>query len=87
MLSAAIQARRQLYANALRPPGKRPAFTEQLSKREALAWWQTHRYDDLGKQVLANMQPDSVMELDLALSRVNEVEQSSSQMGEFPSEP
>ena len=71
-LSAAIQARRQLYADALRPKGQRPAFTQQLSRPEALAWWQQHRYDDLGKQVLANMQPDGVMELDLALSKANE---------------
>ena len=71
-LADAIRNRRQLLANALMPASKRPLFTKQLSKPEALAFWQQHRFDDVGKQVLANMQPEDIMELDLALDSASE---------------
>ena len=71
-LADAILARKQLITSALMPVSQRPLFTKQLSKTEALSFWQEHRFDDIGQQVLANMQPEDVMELDLALSQANE---------------
>mgnify|MGYP001560637583 CR=1 len=71
-LADAIRARRQLITNALLPSNQRPLFTKQLSKKDAMAFWQQHRFDDVGKQVSANMKPEDVMELDLALSQANE---------------
>ena len=69
MLSARIKARKTLIQNAITPKGSRPPFTQQLSQANALEWWMKHRYDDLGQQVLSNMQPADVMELDRALSQ------------------
>jgi len=71
-LAGRLMARRDLLANALVPAGSRPPFTKQLSKPQALAWWGQHRFDDLGRQVLANMGPEDVLELDQALSQANE---------------
>ncbi len=73
-LSEAIKSRRELYANALRPPGSRPAFTQQFSQQQALAWWREHRYDDLGQRVVDRMSPQNIMELDQALSQANDSE-------------
>jgi hypothetical protein len=72
LLADALLARKKLLVEMLAPKGKRPLFTEQLSKPEALRWWQKHRYDALGKQVLDRMQPGDVMELDQALSQAND---------------
>ena len=69
LLADAIEHRVNILRDALAPPGKRPPFTKQLSKPAALRWWQLHRYDALGAQVISNMQPVDVMELDLALSQ------------------
>jgi hypothetical protein len=56
---------------AVAPPGQRPPFTEQLTKREAVAFWQQHRYDSTGAEVLARMKPADILELDTALAGMN----------------
>jgi hypothetical protein len=58
-------------AEALRGPGGRPLFTRQMAKSQALAWWRQHRYDDIGKGLVAQMEPQDVLELDQALSQAN----------------
>lgn len=55
--------------------GPRPPFTEQFPKREALAWWRVHRFDELGQRVLQHFTPLQVLELDLDLARQQEAEQ------------
>lgn len=71
-LSGAIQRRKQLLTDALRPSGQRPPFTQQLSEPDALAFWQRNRNTSLGKEVLQRMKPEDIMELDLALARMGE---------------
>lgn len=74
LLSAGLQARREALRMALAAPGQRPPFSEQLARPAALSWWRKHRGDELGARVLANMRPDSILELDQALSRMIEGE-------------
>lgn len=74
LLADAMTARVKLLANFLRPDSARPPFTEQESRREALAWWQKHRFDQFGEQILATMTPNDILALDNALARANEEE-------------
>ena len=71
-LANRIISLRDMFAEALRPPGERPPFTKVLSMPRALSWWSQHRYDKFGQAVLQNMSPESVLELDKALSEQNE---------------
>lgn len=70
VLASAIQRRIGVLAEALVPDGERPPFTQQLTKREALAFWRKHRNDAMGKSVLNGMTLDARLELDQALSKV-----------------
>ena len=74
LLTGRLKARVELVRQAVAPKGQRPPFTTQMSKPEALAWWQAHFHDDLGAKVKANMTPEAQMELTVALSRANEAE-------------
>lgn len=74
MLAGKLAKSKEMLRDALAPPGQRPAFTEQLTKREALSWWREHRFDKFGQEVTSRMRPREVMELDQALSRANEAE-------------
>lgn len=74
LLAGRLAAQRNIVRDTLAPAGQRKPFTQQLSKREALAFWRQHRYDATGQQVLATMRPEDVLELDLALSQANEAE-------------
>lgn len=72
LLAGRLSARKEMLVQAVAPPGTRPLFTEQMSKPQALAWWQKHRFDDLGKKVVGQMKPEDILELDQALSQANE---------------
>ncbi len=74
LLADRITERIDMLSKALAPAEGRPPFTQQLSKAKAINWWRAHRYDDLGKQVMANMEPIAVLELDQALAQANEAE-------------
>jgi hypothetical protein len=74
LLSERLQHARQTIRDAVAPAGQRPPFTEQLSKPEALRFWQAHRFDEYGQAALARMAPEQVQELDLALARANEAQ-------------
>jgi len=74
LLAERITHDRQTIVDALTPDGKRTLFAKQLSKPEALRFWQAHRFDDIGKQVLARMSPSDVMELDQALTQAAEAQ-------------
>jgi hypothetical protein len=74
-MAEAIKGRRDLLTQALAPTGQRPAFHEQLSKPAALAWWTQHRNDGMGKEVIARMKPESILELDNALAQHNQAQQ------------
>lgn len=74
-LGQAIPKRIEMMRQAITPDGKRPPFTEQLSERDALAWWRAHRFDHLGLQLTANMTQMAVLELDRALSQQIERDQ------------
>jgi hypothetical protein len=54
--------------------GGRPAFSQQLSQKEALGWWQRNRFTPAGQQVLGLMKPDQILELDQALAAANEAQ-------------
>jgi hypothetical protein len=68
-LADAINHRVELLTEFLRPDGDRPVFTKKLSEAEALSFWQKHRYDEIGAQILAGWTPEQIMSLDVALSR------------------
>lgn len=53
--------------------GPRPLWSAAKTRREALAWWRKHRFDDDGAKVLATLKPDQISDLDRAL--VDETEQ------------
>lgn len=69
MLGAMLKRKKETIVNAIVPPGMRPPFTKQLTHPESMAFWTKHRYDSIGKQVLDNMTPESIMELDAALAQ------------------
>ena len=75
LLAGAIQRRVGVLQTAIAPPGTRPPFTVQMGKNEALAWWQKHRYDEVGAQVLVRYQPEQVLALDAELARHIESQQ------------
>lgn len=77
LLAGRLQKDKALLVQAIAPPGQRPPFTEQLSKRDALNFWRAHRQDGIGKEALSRMKPEAIMELDLALAQAE-------QTGNFP---
>lgn len=44
-------------------------FHTQLPQAQALEWWAQHRYDGMGAQVLANLNPTAIANLDTALTQ------------------
>jgi len=75
MLAGAIQRRVGVLQTAIAPPGTRPPFTVQMGKAEALGWWQRHRYDEVGAQVLSRYKPEQVLALDAELAGFIESQQ------------
>ncbi len=84
LLAQMIPKRIHVMRQAIAPEGKRPPFSEQLSEKDALDWWRVHRFDNLGQQVTANMDPQSLLELDGALSRQIEAETMEVQVDGIP---
>ena len=74
MLAGKLTKNKEMLRDALAPPGQRPPFTEQMTKREAIGWWREHRFDKYGQEVTSRMKPVDVMELDRALSQANEAD-------------
>lgn len=68
-LGQRMKTRLALVREAIAPEGKRPPFSKQLSKADALAFWKEHRHDAIGEAVLAKMTPEAVIELDGALAQ------------------
>ena len=75
LLAGAIKRRVGVLQTAVMPPGTRPPFTVQMGKSEALSWWQKHRYDDVGAQVLARYKPEQILALDSELAKHIESQQ------------
>ena len=69
LLAGKLTARKRILVQSLAPKGQRPPFTEQLSKADALAFWQAHRNDQQGAEVLARMNDVDIAELDAALAQ------------------
>ena len=65
MLAGRMQSTSRALGNQL---GGHP-FTSAMSQPEALAWWAQHRNDQYGAQVLRQMDPTKIAELDAALYR------------------
>lgn len=84
LLAERMEERVTAMSEALSPKGKRPPFTKQLSRKQALNWWRKHRYDELGAMVLRNMDQNSILELDQELTRQNELRMLA--LGELPLE-
>lgn len=74
MLADGMLARKNMLTQALLPKGSRPPFTQQLSEKDALSFWQRNRHSALGKKVLERMSTEDILELDLALSKAAEGE-------------
>ena len=72
-LGERLKAEVDAKAEAVTGPNGRPLFTQKMTKSQALVWWQQHRYDALGKQVLDGMAPADVLALDQALSQAAQV--------------
>ncbi len=56
---------------ALRGPNGRPLFTRQLTKSQALAWWQQNYDTPYGRQLYEQKTPEQRMELDRELAQQN----------------
>lgn len=67
MLAGKIQGRVADLGQAMQAANGRIPFHTKLSQGTALEWWAQHRYDDLGQQVLQNLDPLDVLHLDRAL--------------------
>ncbi len=74
LLAEGIQHSREVLRDSLAPPGRRPPFSAQLPRADALDWWRKHRRDALGAKALAAMRPEAIMALDQALSQQIEAE-------------
>jgi hypothetical protein len=72
LLSERLKEEVDSKAEALTGANGRPLFTTKKTTNAALAWWQRHRYDSIGKKVVDDMDPADVLELDQALSMANE---------------
>lgn len=63
-----IEDRIHLYEMILQPPGTQPMLTDQLTSEKSLAFWRRHRFDEIGRNVLAAYTPMQVAQLDAWLS-------------------
>ena len=72
LLAQKMQRRVQVLSQFLKPDGQRPPFTKQLNNEDAMRFWMQHRYDEIGAQVLQNLQPHDIAELDAALAQHHE---------------
>lgn len=73
LLAQRLQGRIDLMANMMRPDG-RALFSTRLSEQKALAFWNSHRFDELGQSVLSTWRPDQILKLDLRLAQANEAD-------------
>ncbi|MDA8219403.1 MAG: hypothetical protein M0Z94_17505 [Dehalococcoidales bacterium] len=69
LLAEAIRHRIEVMADFLMPPGEPPVFSSRVSRRDALAFWTKHRYDQIGAQVLSRWSPEQIMALDAELAK------------------
>lgn len=70
-LAEALTRRVDLLATMMRP-NDRPIFHERLSEPKAMEFWQKHRYDDLGQNVMSTWTPDQILALDQRLMQARE---------------
>ena len=69
LLASKLTSQIQSLSQTLVPKGSRVPFTQQMSKPEALRWWQQHIGDEFGKKVLGRMTAQDQLELYNALSQ------------------
>lgn len=72
-LAEGLKERVHMLAGMMRPDG-RQIFHTRLNDQKALEFWQKHRFDDLGKQVMSTWTPDQVLNLDTRLMQANQAE-------------
>jgi hypothetical protein len=70
-LAEGFTKRVDLMAAMLRPDD-RLLFHQRLSHADALQFWQKHRWDDKGQQIIATYTPDQILDLDRTLMQANE---------------
>lgn len=69
LLSGKLKDRVSAMTASLSAAQGRIPFHTKLPEAQALDWWSKHRYDDIGKQALATLDPISVARLDSALTQ------------------
>lgn len=72
-LAEGLKDRVHMLAQMMRPDG-RQIFHQRLDEQRAIEFWQKHRFDDLGKQVMSTWTPDQVLQLDTRLMQVQQSE-------------
>ena len=72
MLGDRIRSTVDQAATQMKSSSERPPFHEQMSPREAFAWWSKHRYDRFGQQVLQCWAPLLVAQLDAWLAHAQQ---------------
>ena len=65
LLAGALQHRVEVVRTIL---GDRPPFTDRQTRREALAFWRKHRYDEIGQALVQRMKAEDILDLDRALT-------------------
>lgn len=69
MAAGALKTRVSTMSQSLMAAQGRIPFHTKLSQANALDWWSQHRYDQLGQQALAGLDPIAVARLDTALTQ------------------
>lgn len=73
LIAQGLKDRVSMLADMMLPNGRR-VYTTQLNDQKALEFWQKHRFDDMGKAVLATWSPSQVLQLDTRLMQAQQSE-------------
>ncbi len=68
LLAEAITREVNVIASFYAPPGGQQAMHEQVTSDQAYEFWSKHRYDEIGKQAISQMQPADVASIDRFLA-------------------
>lgn len=75
LLAMRLREQTEAFRDELGGPHERKPFHQQMGPTAALAWWQQHRYDELGMAVLQRYSVTDIAALDRALAEQQEAQQ------------
>lgn len=69
LLAGKLKERVSTMTASLTAAQGRIPFHTKLPEAQALDWWSKHRYDDIGRQAIASLDPIAIARLDSALTQ------------------